>query len=96
MASVEEVKKLAALARITLDDASLEKFSKEFESILAYVGQIESLDTAGEEGVLPAVRNVFREDGTPNEKGSMTEKVAAQFPERDGNALVVKQIISHD
>lgn len=96
MASTDDVQKLAALARLSIDDAQLEKFSKEFESILSYVGQIESLDTKGEEGALPAVHNVFREDGIPNEKGSGTELIASQFPQRDGNALVVEKIISHD
>ena len=43
MATVEEVKKLAALARIRMADAELEKFTKEFDAIIAYVGQLEKL-----------------------------------------------------
>lgn len=96
MASADDVRKLAALARISIDDAQIDKFSKEFESILSYVGQIESLKVSAEAAATPAVRNVFREDGAPHEKGKYTQAIAAQFPERDGSALVVKQIISHD
>lgn len=96
MASVDDVKRLAALARISISDAELETFSKEFESVLAYVGQIEKLDAAAAPDLRPAVRNVLREDGEPHESGTYTEKLVAQFPEQDGDYLKVKKIISHD
>lgn len=97
MATAAEVKKLAELARIRIDDADLEKFTSEFDAILAYVGQLEKLDMpvdiAGEK---PPVRNVMRVDGEPHPTGAFTEKIAEQFPARDGDALAVKQIITHD
>lgn len=97
MASAEDVKKLAALARIQVDDADLERFTKEFDSILAYVGQLESLNIDVKAAKAPpALRNVMREDGEPHEKGIYTEKLVAQFPEKEGDYLKVKQIISHD
>lgn len=99
MATAEDVKKLAALARITVSDSELEKFAQEFDSILQYVSQLEKLDVGkrGDEPkpLLPYV-NGMREDGTPHEKGIYTEKLTEQFPARDGNYLEVKQIISHD
>ena len=97
MATTEEVKKLAALARIGISDAELGKFTSEFDAILAYVGQLEALeiprDVIGEK---PALRNVMREDGAPHAAGAYTERLAEQFPAREGDALSVKQIISHD
>lgn len=97
MASVDDVTKLAALARLSVDTSTLEKFAKEFDAILAYVGQINELSIpAGAGRVLPAVRNVFREDGEPHAPHLYTEKVVAQFPEREGDYLSVKKIISHD
>lgn len=103
MATAEEVKKLAALARITIADDELEKFTGEFDAILAYVGQLESLEIPADvKGEKPVLRNVMREDGEPTPAGTYTEKLAAQFPERlpaqagEGDALVVKQIIQHD
>ncbi len=96
MATAEDVKKLAALARISIGEAELEKFTKEFDSILAYVGQLEKLDLPKVGAEKPALRNVMRADGEPHESGKYTEKLAAQFPERDGDYLAVKQIISHD
>lgn len=97
MATNEDVKKLATLARIRIEDAELESFTKEFDAILAYVSQLENLKLPADLRTQdPKLRNVMREDGAPHESGLYTEKLAAQFPAREGNALSVKQIISHD
>ena len=97
MATTEEVKKLAALARISIDDAELEKFTKEFDAILAYVGQLESLEIPKDMSEeKPPLRNVMRTEGEPIPAGAFTEKIAAQFPAREGDSLVVKQIITHE
>ncbi len=97
MATTEDVKKLAALARISLPEGELAQFASEFDAILAYVGQLEALDIKqGSAQEKPPLRNVMRADGTPHEGGAYTEKLAAQFPAREGNALSVKQVIRHD
>lgn len=97
MATTEEVKKLAALARISIGDAELEKFTAEFDGILAYVGQLETLDIPKDMNIeKPALRNVMRVDGEPYAPGIFTEKIAEQFPAREGDSLVVKQIITHE
>lgn len=97
MATTEEVKKLAALARIKIEGAELEKFTSEFDAIIAYIGQLETLDISHTgEGEKPALRNVMRADGDPHEAGTYTEKLVAQFPTREGDALSVKQIITHE
>jgi len=95
MAMADEVKRLAALARIELSEEELAAFTKEFEAILAYVGQLESLELPETEEA-PALRNVMREDGEPHAPSAFTEKLAAQFPAREGNALIVKQVIVHE
>lgn len=104
MATTEEVKKLAALARIKVDDAELEKFTSEFDAILAYIETISMVETPQGSALRrrqteiekPPLRNVMRADGVPHASGAYTEKLAAQFPKREGNALVVKQIITHE
>ncbi|HUX80838.1 MAG TPA: Asp-tRNA(Asn)/Glu-tRNA(Gln) amidotransferase subunit GatC [Candidatus Paceibacterota bacterium] len=91
------VKKLAELARITIPDTDLEKFTSEFDAILEYIAQLEALeipdDLAQEK---PLLHNVLRDDTHPTAPGTNTEKLAEQFPEREGDALVVKQIISYE
>lgn len=96
MATKEEVLKLAALARIELKEEELETFTKEFDAILAYVGQLEKLDVGNAGSEAPALRNVMREDGEPHATDAFTEKLAGQFPAREGDALMVKQVITHE
>lgn len=96
MATVEEVKKLAALVRLEIDPADLEKFTQDFDAILSYVGQLEKLDLPLDAAAdAPELRNVMRTEGEPHESGKYTETLASQFPAREGDALVVKQIITH-
>lgn len=104
MATAEEVKKLAALARIEVREAELAAFTKEFDAIIAYVGQLESLELP-EVADTPPLRNVMRADADPYEAGEYTEKLAAQFPSSakategtpaaGGVYLEVKQVIKH-
>lgn len=96
MATKEDVQKLATLARIKIGDAELEKFTREFDAILAYVGQLEELELPQGKDAKPVLRNVMRADGEPHTGGAYTEKLAAQFPAREGDALSVKQIITHE
>ena len=96
MATKEDVKKLAALARIEVAEEELEKFTNEFDAILAYVGQLEKLDLPEGGAEKPTLRNVMREDGEPTPAGTYTDKLVEQFPTSEDDALVVKQIISYD
>ncbi len=97
MATREEVQKLAALARISIKESELDTFTKEFDAILAYVGQLEKLEIDTKtKSELPALRNVMREDVDAHAGGKYTETLAEQFPAREGDALVVKQIITHE
>jgi len=95
-ATVEDVQRLASLARIDVPLADLEVFAKEFDSILAYVGKLDELILPEGDAAMSSVRTVLREDGIPTESGTWTEAITAQFPERSGDSLSVKQIISHD
>jgi aspartyl/glutamyl-tRNA(Asn/Gln) amidotransferase C subunit len=92
----KDIQKLAALARISVDEGELPKLTHEFDAILAYVGQLEKLDISTAPGEKPPLRNVMREDGEPHETGKFTEKLVEQFPAREGDSLSVKQIITHE
>lgn len=97
MATVEDIEKLAALARIKVADSELEKFTSEFDAILAYVGQLEKLELPKDlMGGKPLLRNVMRADSEPHGGGVYTKKIVEQFSAREGDALSVKQIITHE
>jgi aspartyl/glutamyl-tRNA(Asn/Gln) amidotransferase C subunit len=95
-ATPEDVARLAALARINIPEADLPAIAAEFDSILAYIGQLDELSLDQDNKTGAAVANAFRIDGTPHEKGAWTEAIVAQFPRHEGDALSVKQIIAHD
>lgn len=96
MAAHDDVKKLAALARVDVPLGKLAAFAAEFESILAYVGKLEELSLSHETPSAGEIRNALREDGEPHPAGAYTERIAEQFPEREGDHLSVKQIITHE
>lgn len=95
MTDSEAVRKLADLARLEIPEERQQKLVAEFDAILEYVGQLEELD-ASESGEFLPYANTLRKDGEPTPAGTWTKQIVAQFPEKEGNSLSVKQIISHD
>lgn len=93
--SVDEVKKLAELARIELSDEELEKLQGELDSIVEYIDEIQKVELP--EGVSPSphleLENVMREDEDPHEAGMYTEKMLSQAPKRKDNFVEVKKIL---
>lgn len=96
MKSIDDVRHLAALARIEVGPKELEVRAKEFEQILAYVNQLETLAIPKGRASAPILKNVFREDGPPDPSGVWTAKLVAQFPQKKGDALSVRQVITHE
>lgn len=97
MATADEVKKLATLARLRVNEDEVAEFAEEFDRILAYVGQVESLSIPAElKDRKPLLRNVFRKDEEPHAPRAFTDAITAQFPLRHDDKLQVKQIISQD
>lgn len=95
-ATSEDVKRLAALARVDVPESDLERFAAEFDSILAYVGKLDELTLPESGSALPAHRNVLRADEGPYTPGTWTKALVAQFPQKEGDSLSVKKILSHD
>lgn len=62
--TLDDVKKVAKLARLEMSEADLAKMQQQLSAILDYVGQLSELNTDGVEPLahpLP-VANVFRDD----------------------------------
>jgi aspartyl-tRNA(Asn)/glutamyl-tRNA(Gln) amidotransferase subunit C len=51
----EEVREIAALARLRLDDAEVERLTHELDGILGYIETVKGLDTANVEPMTHAV-----------------------------------------
>lgn len=93
----EKILKLARLARIEMTPEEVEKMTKEFDSILGYVGEIK-----GKTGKISnsektkdhfSTRNVMRGDDTPHEGGIYSEELLNSSPAREKNYVKVKKIL---
>lgn len=92
---IQEIKKLATLARIDMTEEELSQIAKDFGSILSYVDQIKefSLDSGG--GKVSGdffVKNVVRDDVVTNEPGSFTSSILENAPNTEDGFIKVKQI----
>lgn len=75
--SIEETKKIAALADLPLSPKQTVKFSSQLSIVLEYISKIQSLDTNGvtETSQVTGLTNVFRED-IIDETRMLTQKQA--------------------
>ena len=91
--SIDDVKKVAKLARLALPQDRLEKLTGELASILHYVEKINGVDTTGVEPMAHAlpVKNVLRSDVV--EPGLPLEQVLQNAPETDGPFFKVPKVI---
>ncbi len=94
MISVEEIKKMAGLARIEIKDEEAEELAKEVGSILDYAAEVKEIagGNSGEIEMGPVV-NVLRDDDNPNEGGTYSKDLIAEFPNKEGDYLKVKKIL---
>jgi aspartyl-tRNA(Asn)/glutamyl-tRNA(Gln) amidotransferase subunit C len=94
--TLDDVQKVARLARLALDDATLHRLTGQLESILGYVEKISQADVTGAEPMAHALalHNVLREDiVTPS---LPLEKVLQNAPASDGPFFKVPKVIGDD
>ena len=95
MLKKEEVKHIAALARIGLREKDIDKYQKDISSILDYFKKMEELDTEGIEpiGHITGRSNVLRED-RENDFGSIgKDAIAKNAPELKSGQFKVKSVL---
>ena len=91
--TIDDVNKLASLARIDMSQSEKEEFLGNMESILGYIDIIKKADVSGIELAKSEVRNVMREDANPNETGFFTDRIIKEMPDSEAGYLKVKQIL---
>lgn len=90
--SHEEVRHVAQLARLNLDDATVEQYAGQIGQILEYIDKLNEVDTTGVKPA-PAVKivNAFREDEV---KPSLPiEDVLANAPQANDNEFIVPKVV---
>ncbi len=101
MISKDEVKKMAELSLIAVEDLELDKLTEEITPVLDYVSEIDKFavengnDEYGKDNhdKKPESYNVMREDKVTNEGEEYTERMLREAPQTDGNYLRVKKIL---
>ena len=80
--SIQEVEHIAKLARLGLTDEEKQKFSEQLSEILAYVGQLNKVNTEGVEPTaqVTGLQNVMREDKVENCDSETRDKLLEQAP----------------
>jgi aspartyl-tRNA(Asn)/glutamyl-tRNA(Gln) amidotransferase subunit C len=89
-----DVLKLAQLARLSLSDDELQAFTGEFEEILNYVEQLQSVDT---EGLAPTNQvsgnvNVMRDDELID-YGYEPRELLKNVPNTEGDQIKVRRMV---
>ena len=91
--SKEQVKKVAELARIELNENEIDHHSIQLEKILDYINQLEKIDTENIPCTTRAIEvvNVVRDD--INEKFDETDQILDLAPSREDDFFKVPKII---
>ena len=91
--TMQEVERVARLARLTLSDAEKERMRRELDGILSYIDKLRALDTEGVPPTSHAVpmTNVMREDEPV--PSLPQEDMLANAPDRNGEFFRVPRII---
>ncbi len=89
----EEVAYVANLARLEIDDASMERFVGQIGTILEYVETLNKLDTEGAKPTSHALSlpNAFREDQRTD--SIPRDSALANAPEKENGCFSVPRVI---
>jgi aspartyl-tRNA(Asn)/glutamyl-tRNA(Gln) amidotransferase subunit C len=92
--TIEEVLKLAKLARLRLTDDEVEKYTNELGEILTYVELLSAVDT---DGLLPTnqvtgLQNIYRTDEV-QEYSAKPEELLKSTPSSKDGYIQVKRMI---
>ena len=87
------VKKVASLAKLRVPDERLAPLADELSGILAWIEQLNAVDTEGVEPMTSAVATKLplREDAVTD--GGDPERVLSNAPRRDKNFFVVPKVV---
>lgn len=91
--NIDDVQKMASLARLDVDAPTQERFARQFGDILQYMDVLRSIDTEGVEPLYSPVQHseATRPDVAVNVHER--EKVLANAPHKDDTYFVVPRVV---
>ena len=89
----EKVAQMAELAKLELDEATQDRFARQFSAILRYMDDLNTVDTQGVEALYQPVRHDTAARSDLVGASLDREKLLACAPEQDGRHFVVPRIV---
>ncbi len=87
------VRRIARLARLRVTDDEAENLEGELSSILAWVEQLNELDTEGVEPMTRVVDMTMKKRADQVDDGGIPDDVVLNAPEREDHFFVVPKVV---
>ncbi len=88
-----QVKKVAKLSRISLDDSKLESLSKDLDSILKFVDQLNELDTKKTEPLASIVEKTLEPRNDEINDGKIKDDILKNSPDKNEEFFIVPKVV---
>ena len=88
-----QVKKVAKLSRISLDDDKLESLSKDLVSILNFVDQLNKLDTQKIEPLNSIIDKTVKPRSDKINDGKIKDEILKNSPNKDNDFFIVPKVV---
>lgn len=95
--SPDDIRHLAGLSRLKLEDEKIDAYAEDLASILGYVAKLAELDTSDVPEMAHAADlvNVRREDVVEGCDADVRERLLKAFPRREGDLLEVNAVFEN-
>lgn len=91
----EEVLRVAALARLEIDAAELDRVAQQLSSVIEFAAQIDSLDLTGCEPTAFAPPHAALRRDAPDGRQLDVERATSSAPEAEDGHFLVPPIVEH-
>ena len=88
-----QVKKVAKLSRISLDDSKLESLSKDLDAILHFVEQLNKLDTKKIEPLTSIVDKTLESRNDKINDGKIKDQILKNSPDKNEEFFIVPKVV---
>jgi aspartyl/glutamyl-tRNA(Asn/Gln) amidotransferase, C subunit len=88
-----QVKKVAKLSRISLDDSKLDSLSKDLVSILKFVEQLSKLDTKETDPLTSIVDKTLEPRNDMINDGKIKDQILKNSPDKNEEFFVVPKVV---
>lgn len=95
MIEKDDIQKLTDLALVDMSETEIEKIQGEIKPILDYVSELQKLSAQDLEPAVGDIYNIMRDDANPHESGLHTEALLKELPQREGDYVKVKKILTN-